>query len=302
MNKNKISSQGNELQERIRTITKKKLLNQHQLDLFVSAITDVATKSDNHSMEYPFFTLSKKIEKTPKELTVGNYTLKIEPGSEGCATIWDKDILLYCASHITEALNRGETVSRTIRAESYSLLKSTGRGTGGNSYIQLLKALKRIKGTQYSIEEKTPEPGIRRQWKMLDGFIKDATVTEYDDKSRALSVDITLSESFFLALLQHQVLTFNPNYFQLTGGIERRLYEIARKFCGNKKTWSISLSKLQQRVGGGGTLRKFRLILLDFVKGKKTETLPDYCIAYDPALLTEEGGKVTFLLRDTKNS
>ena len=53
------------------------------------------------------------------------------------ATIWDKDILIYCISQIVEALNRGLEVSRTVWVTAYDLLVATHRGTGGASYERL---------------------------------------------------------------------------------------------------------------------------------------------------------------------
>ena len=41
--------------------------------------------------------------------------------------------------------------------------------------------------------------------------------------------------------------------------MERRLYEIGRKHCGNQKKWHIGLAKLQEKTGSNAPLKKFRL-------------------------------------------
>lgn len=260
----------------------------------------VAMKSDMQSMEYPYFSISTIIDKKPRELVIGDETLIIEPGPAGRPTIWDKDILLYCVSHIAEGINRGERVSRTVRTDSYALLCATNRGTGGNSYTKLVDAVKRLKGTQYYLEVKNPERGVKRQLRALEGFIDEAVVTEYDDKKRAISIDITLSENFYLRVCDlKNVLTLSPEYYQVRKGVVRRLYELARKFCGKKckgKTWAISLAKLQERTGSTSTLRKFRAVIKDLAEGRST--IPEYGVSYDQEAQKDKGGRVTFYLLD----
>jgi len=53
------------------------------------------------------------------------------PSVKGLATIYDKDILIYCISQIMEKLKREEKVSQRVRITSYDLLVFTNRGTSG---------------------------------------------------------------------------------------------------------------------------------------------------------------------------
>ena len=108
-----------------------------QLDFFPVALVDAALKSDMASMEHPFFSLAKR-----KDLKIRHYehngnSVTITPSVNGMATIWDKDVLLYAASALSDALNRGGTVSRTIRIHAHDLLRYTGRGAGKRSYDNL---------------------------------------------------------------------------------------------------------------------------------------------------------------------
>lgn len=261
-------------------------IKQGQIDLFVSSIADVSTKSDQFSMQLPFFSLSKRIEKGTRIFKISEKkdgierikTLEIQSTDAGFPTIWDKDILLFCTSQIIDAINKGQRVVKTLRVNAYNLLISTDRGTGGNNYTLLVDAIKRLEGARFYVTETKPSSDIKRQFESLAGFIEKATVIEYDDKDRATTIDITLTESFFLALLEKRVLTLNSKYFKITGGIERRLYEIARKFCGKSKKWSISLEKLQERVGSRGTKRKFREKIREIeING----LLDEYNVRYD---------------------
>ena len=56
-----------------------------------------------------------------------------------------------------------------------------------------------------------------------------------------------------------EVVTISNDYFRLRRPLERRIYEIARKHCGNQKRWQIGLAKLQQKTGSNAPLKKFRL-------------------------------------------
>ena len=62
----------------------------------------------------------------------------------------------------------------------------------------------------------------------------------------------------FRAIDSLEVITISEDYFLLRSPLERRIYEIARKHCGNQKQWKISLSKLQEKTGSNAPLKRFR--------------------------------------------
>ncbi|MEJ1297688.1 MAG: replication initiator protein A [Candidatus Sedimenticola sp. (ex Thyasira tokunagai)] len=262
-----------------------------QLDFFVADVIDAAPKGDLHTMEHPLFSLSKKTDTQIREYHHGDITITITPSVLGLATIWDKDILLYCGSQITEALNRGEQISRTVKADSYSILTATDRGTGGKNYDQLIAALERLAGTQIKTNlasgglRQTEGFGLIDNWRVAD---------EHPKTGRPVSFELTLSEWLFRALCKREVLTFNKNYFKLTGGLERRLYELARKHCGNQPSWEIRLDTLHKKSGSTGALKSFRARLKKLAGANK---LPDYVIWYDL-----EADKVLFTPRNSENS
>ena len=70
----------------------------------------------------------------------------------------------------------------------------------------------------------------------------------------------------------------HPDYFRLEKPIERRVYEIARKHCGNQRTWSISLEKLHKKSGSKSSLKRFRQSMKGLVEANH---LPDYQISYN---------------------
>ena len=54
-----------------------------------------------------------------------------------------------------------------------------------------------------------------------------------------------MSKWLYNAVQSKEVLTINRDYFRLSGGLERRLYELARKHCGHQPEWSVSIDTLQ---------------------------------------------------------
>jgi hypothetical protein len=67
------------------------------------------------------------------------------------------------------------------------------------------------------------------------------------------------SRWIFKIIQSSEVLTLSRDYFRLRKPIERRIYEIARKHCGEQDEWHVSLPLLHKKVGSTSTDRKFRL-------------------------------------------
>ena len=91
------------------------------------------------------FSLSKTPDRHIRHYEHNGISVTIAPSAYGLANIWDKDILLYCISMLTEALNQGREISRNVRLTAYNLLVSTNRTTGGRSYDELKSALERLR-------------------------------------------------------------------------------------------------------------------------------------------------------------
>jgi hypothetical protein len=70
------------------------------------------------------------------------------------------------------------------------------------------------------------------------------------------------------------VLSINPAYFDLTGGLERRLYEIARKHVGRQAEWKVSLLLLAKKCGT--MQRNLRRFKFDRKELAELDRLPDY--------------------------
>ncbi len=82
-----------------------------QHDLFICDVADAVLKDVMQHMEHPFYSLSKKPETAVRRYEHNGRWLEITP-SKGLATIYDKDILIYCISQIMAKLRNNEPVSQ----------------------------------------------------------------------------------------------------------------------------------------------------------------------------------------------
>lgn len=250
-------------------------------DFFIADIFDnLPFKDDMASMEHPIFTLSKKTDLRNLEYINGNTSISIKPNTDGLPTIFDKDVLLYCGSLLMAEINQGRMPFRTLRISSHDLLIATNRPTSGEGYKLLKKALDRLAGVTIKTNISTNNREQTEGFHLIDSY---RVIESSRIKERMVRLEITLSEWFYNSILGKEVLTINREYFQLGKPIERRLYEIARKHCGNSSKWEIGLAKLMDKTGSTGTLRLFRFFIHQIVK---VNHLPDYLISLENDIVT----------------
>ena len=246
-----------------------------QHDLFICDVADAVLKDVMQHMEHPFYSLSKKPETAVKRYRNGEHWLEITPSVKGLATIYDKDILIYCISQIMAKLKMGEQVSPRIRINSRELLIFANRGTSGREYQSLLDALDRLEGTRIRTNIVTGDE------EQIDGFgLIDASSIrrKHGMDGRLLWCEVKLSDWVFNAIRKEEVLTLHRDYFRLRKPIERRVYEIARKHCGQQKTWRISLKKLLLKTGSQSPEKRFRQMIKQLAQH---DHLPDYNVAFN---------------------
>src|ERR1700742_4240189 len=69
-------------------------------DLFIFDVLDAIPKDDMASREHPIFSLATKPDTRILRYEHRNVTVEIAPSVRGLATIYDKDILIYCISQL----------------------------------------------------------------------------------------------------------------------------------------------------------------------------------------------------------
>lgn len=243
-------------------------------DFFACNVFDVLPyfKDDMASMEHPVFSLSTKPDTRDLHYEHNGNTLTIKPTSDGLPTIYDKDILIYCASYLRTAINRGEIPSRTIRFAAYDFFFSTNRKADGDTYQRFRAGLERLSGTRIQTNIKTGGLTIEEGFGLIDAW----RAVKEDKSGRVIAAEIRVSDWFYHSVLSNELLTISKDYFRLRKPIERRIYEIARKHCGDAPSFKIGLDKLHRKIGSTAPLRKMRFQ----VRGiEKTNHLPGYEIS-----------------------
>ena len=251
-----------------------------QLDLFYAAFTDITSREARETMELPFLSLSKR----PRFQAIRYFGPKgVEvtvSGGEphGIANIFDWDLIIWLLSQIRHALNKKQEVSRKIRFSRWAFLKATRRHTSGSEYRRLEAAIARLKNTTIS----TTIRAKQRRTVMFNWF--EYADIERDEKGRLRDVTVVLPEWLFEAVCDHKlVLTLHPDYFLLTGGIERWLYRIIRKGAGKQpKGWKWKLKTLHER---SGSTQSYKYFARDIRKIAARGALLDY----ELSLMTSSG-------------
>lgn len=243
-------------------------------DFFLCDIFDYAMKDDGVSMEAPIFTLATKPDTSVWrwESKDKSRSVTVTPSVLGRATQFDKDLLIYVVSQMTEALNRerADANHRTVRFVVYDYLVSTNKPVGGAEYRRLQDALERLQGTSIKTNIKTGGERIKEGFGIVESW---KIIEKSPDDDRMIGVEVTLSKWLFNAVQAHEVLTINPDYFRLRKPIERRLYELARKHCGGQPDFVIGVSLLQEKCGSKAKLYEFRRMLREIIAA---DLLPDY--------------------------
>ncbi len=246
-----------------------------QHDLFICDVADAVLKDMMAQMEHPFYSLSKKPETNVRRYEHNGQWIEITPSVKGLATIYDKDILIYCISQVMAKLKNGEKVSQRVRINSRDLLIFTNRGTSGRDYMALIESLDRLEGTRIRTNVATADEEQSDSFGMIDA---SSIRRKQGLDGRLLWCEVKLSDWVFNAIEAQEVLTLHRDYFRLRKPIERRVYEIARKHCGQQMEWRIGLELLLKKSGSQSPLKRFRQLIGHLAEN---DHLPDYHVVFD---------------------
>lgn len=248
-----------------------------QHELFICDVADAVLKDVLPQMEHPFYSLSKKPETAVRRYEHNGQWLEVTPSVKGLATIYDKDILIYCISQVMAKLKAGEKVSQRVRINTRDLLMFANRGTAGKDYKALVEALDRLEGTRIRTNIVTGDE------EQVEGFgLIDASSIrrKHGLDGRLLHCEVKLSDWVFNAIRSNEVLTLHRDYFRLRKPLERRVYELARKHCGQQPSWKISLELLLKKSGSQSSEKLFRQMIRTLAA---SDHLPDYEVEFDAA-------------------
>ena len=242
-----------------------------RLDPFVVATGDAPPRDQRDLMERPFFSLAKTPRTKPILYKAADIEVQVFGMPEhGMATIWDADVLIWAASQIVAAENDGLTTSRFVRFTPYHLLRAIGRPTGNRQYLLLKAALARLQSTVIATTIRNGPHWRRRQFSWINEWEEMTTRA-----GRVEGMEFVLPEWFYNSVIDRSlVLTIDPAYFRLTGGIERWLYRVARKHAGHQRHgWIFEVAHLHQK---SGSLARPSDFALDLRRIAARQPLPGY--------------------------
>jgi plasmid replication initiation protein len=245
--------------------------DRQQLELFRAIPGDLAPRDVQDLMAYPFFALGKNRRTIPIHFDARHVLIRVEGTAEhGIATIWDADVLIWAASQIVEARDAKLPTSRLIAATPYEILRFTERGTSVRDYQRLRSALDRLQSTTIATSIRQHSTRRLHRFSWLNEWIERTT-----PDGRSLGLELILPDWFYSGVLDSSlVLTIDPTYFRLTGGIERWLYRLVRKHAGHQPAgWRFDIRHLHAK---SGSLARFSDFAIDIRRIVIQQALPGY--------------------------
>lgn len=224
-------------------------------------------------MAYPFFSLSKSHRIAPIDFVAGSVSIRVEAVPDhGMATIWDADILIWAASQIVEARDKGLRTSRLMAATPYEILNFIGRGVSLRDYQRLKAALDRLQSTTVATSIRQLTEGRRHRFSWINEW-QERT----DRYGKPAGLELIVPDWFYRAVLDDAlVLTIDRTYFDLTGGLDRWLYRIVRKHGGHQRNgWRFDFRHLHQKSGSLSPFKRFAFELRDIIR---RQPLPGYTL------------------------
>jgi plasmid replication initiation protein len=250
-------------------------LDDQQLELFRARPGDMALRDTQDLMSWPFFSLAKTPRVRPIDFRMGEVTIRVEATPEhGMATIWDADVLIWAASQIVDARDRGLRTSRLMAATPYEILTFIGRGDSALSYERLKAGLDRLQSTTVATSIRQPSERRRHRFSWINEWKERA-----DGAGRPQGIELILPDWFYAGVMMDAlVLTIDRAYFDLTGGLERWLYRLVRKHGGRQQYgWSFDFRHLHLKSGSLSPYKRFAFELRDIVR---RQPLPGYQLGF----------------------
>jgi plasmid replication initiation protein len=244
------------------------------LQPFVVTLDAVRPRDQRDLMERPFFSLAKAKRTAPIRYCAGAVEVQVHALPEhGMATIWDADVLIWAASQIVQAEDVGLRTSRLFHFTPYQLLTAIGRGTGQRQYLLLKGTMQRLQSTVVATNIRHGEHWRRQQFSWITEWEE-----RVDARGRSDGYEFVLPDWFYRGVIDRSlVLSIDPAYFRLTGGIERWLYRVARKHAGKQPAgWTFDLHHLHTKSGSQAQFSDFTGHLRRIVA---RQSLPGYALA-----------------------
>ena len=255
-------------------------------NFFLVDLMAATPKSAIPTAEHPFFGLSKNPWKKNGcvrryESPSGKEYLELSGDQRyGLPTIFDQDFLIYAVSAMAaerkklkdtpHASGRRRVLNNIIQFSTAEFADFTHRTTigkdgkvrlPGSRYEQIEAGINRLVRT--TVTTNIVSAGFSRT--DLFGILDSASIErrellrKHGAAAEALvACRIKLSDWILAAIEAGHLITLDRRYFDLRSPLDRRLYQIIRKHCGQQTKWEIGLPKLYLKSGSLSPLREFR--------------------------------------------
>lgn len=225
-------------------------------------------------MEMPFFSISKNPVFEIRVFDNDNVRIEVVPGALGLPTMWDKDLLIYLASRRNKLRTDGSRDLSKVRFRAHDFFISCCRSSGGRSYESLAGTLNRLSTTSITMAIATERGQIEHH---AFSWIKSVRMSgRAIDGNRALGeIEVEVDRRLWHAIDEDQsILARDSEYFKLTSGLARRVYELARANIGNSASWSVNLERLSNLTGySNDEERYFKRYIFQLATA---DSLPEY--------------------------
>jgi plasmid replication initiation protein len=256
-----------------------------QPDFFVPSLFDIPVKDGVDLMDVAVFRLSKSQTRRGDIIRyeLSDAIIEVAGGAHGMATIWDYDLVLMMVSHLADATRRhragrGPKPTNRFRPHAVEILKFCRLPDGGQQYENLAHTLDRLQGTFIKITH--TQSSTRKRRTGYFPLIAGADVVSRTDSGKVGQVEIVIPDWIFDGVCNHktpEVLTVDPDYLLIRGGLARFVYRLARKAAG-KSSARYSFRTIHQRSGSTREFKKFAHDLRELVKAND---LPGYALDED---------------------
>jgi hypothetical protein len=238
-------------------------------------------RADRMGMRWPLFSMRKRSGGEDCVYSHAGIQLRVRPSDRGVPTVWDRDIVIYLASLLHALPGSGPALTVSVP----QLLKATARGAGVQGHQGLINALFRLRHSTIRTNIGFAD-GQVRQVRWLDHY----AIEEPAPRDGKTVVSLQLTDWAHARMVGDDVAPISARYFQLTGGLERRLYELALDQCVELAEWSVPLRALAKETGSHqGNLRRFKFDLKLIAAAQR---LPDLRLSLNENLRDEDS--VTF--------
>jgi plasmid replication initiation protein len=188
-------------------------------------------------------------------------------------------------------MEEGDVItSGRLQFSAYDYVNFRYRKMRGNKRISdesLKKKLLKVSGQDYknlwSSLERLHETHVKTNIK-ADGvtythaFVWLSEIKKVEKGGISLGIEVQVADWLVKRISEEkQLLTFDEDYFELKGGLERWLYLFCRKACGNQREWRESIVSLHKKSASTDELKFFKQRLKRIVAKKD---LLDYHLSF----------------------